>query len=275
MATTSAALPSFFSSDADFRAWVQGVHDALTACGMTQTSDTGQINPATVAKPASGGSATVAGYEIWRFNDTLQSTLPIFFKIEYGAAASGNAPNVWITVGTGSNGSGALNGQVGSRQALTAGSDTAGATRPTLCQGDGGQIHLATDVSPTGAAGAMGVSIERGRLADGTPTADGFVAVYYFQNSMSVQHFPPTGGVPGAASSAFYVNPGAGRAVYGNDTVMSPLFVMVGKVMFTYMSVMDPTTMSADVIFTADLLGATRTFRSIAMGAVMVIIPWS
>jgi hypothetical protein len=47
---------------------VQGIAAQIAAMGLVQTSDTGQINWVTVARPALN---TIAGYEIWRFNDAF------------------------------------------------------------------------------------------------------------------------------------------------------------------------------------------------------------
>lgn len=87
-----------------FQSWYNAITTALfTTLGVTQTADTGQIGAA-AAVPAAN---TSAGYVIGRFNDTLQSTTPIFFKLEFGTGAAG-VPQMWLTVGTSSNGSGTI-----------------------------------------------------------------------------------------------------------------------------------------------------------------------
>lgn len=102
---------SSFTTDAKFRTWGAAVKALLAAGGLVQTADTGQIDWTTVTKPIA--VTTTAGYEIWRFNDTLQSTTPIFIKISYGSqsVASGNGPGfTGVMVGTGSNGTGTITG---------------------------------------------------------------------------------------------------------------------------------------------------------------------
>lgn len=104
---TTSAVANTFAQDtnAHFQAWYNEVITALfTTLGVTQTTDTGQIG-ATAAIPAIN---TSAGYVIGRFNDTLQGTAPIFFKLEFGAGAATGDPQMWLTVGTGSNGSGTI-----------------------------------------------------------------------------------------------------------------------------------------------------------------------
>lgn len=48
-------------------------------------------------------------YEIWRMNDSLQETAPVFLKFGYGGNSANNgSPQLALWIGTGSNGSGSL-----------------------------------------------------------------------------------------------------------------------------------------------------------------------
>ena len=105
MATYSFNQVIDHSSDATFRAWGSAINNALTTVGLTQTADTGQVNWTTVTRP---GTNTTAGYEIWRFNDSLQATAPIFIKLSYGTATSALFPRLLCDIGTGSDGAGTL-----------------------------------------------------------------------------------------------------------------------------------------------------------------------
>lgn len=98
-----------------FRAWGQAISQALASVGMVKTADTGQINWAQAALPAAGGSS---GYEIWRFDDALQSVAPIFFKLEYGAGAVVATPQLYLTVGKDSSGAGEIVTQLVARVAV-------------------------------------------------------------------------------------------------------------------------------------------------------------
>lgn len=109
MTKVTAGLTMNQSSDAAFRVWGLQVNAALTALGLTNTSDTGQINWTTVTRAAAG---TDAGYEIWRWNDTSQASRPIFMKLRYGSAGVNDRPRLFIDIGEGSNGSGALTGAI-------------------------------------------------------------------------------------------------------------------------------------------------------------------
>lgn len=116
MTTQSTSTVLDQSSDAAFRTiCAEIITQLVTTCGLTQTGDTGQINTSTVTRASAN---TAAGYVILRFNDTLQSTSAVFIKLEFGSAGANTTPQMWITVGTGSNGSGTLTGTLTTRIAL-------------------------------------------------------------------------------------------------------------------------------------------------------------
>ncbi len=132
MTTSSTSAPLSMATNADFQAWVSEViTNLVTTCGLTQTTDTGQINTSSVTIPTAVD--TSAGYVILTFNDTLQTATPtspnitasVYIKLEFGTGQStstpytGYNPAMWITVGTGSNGTGTLTGVVGTRMSIT------------------------------------------------------------------------------------------------------------------------------------------------------------
>lgn len=94
---------------AALRTWCARVKTALTSAGLVQTSDTGQLDPATVALPATNADA---GYLIYRFNDSTQGTDPIFLKVMPGRGNASSETRIRFQVGQGSNGSGTLTGTV-------------------------------------------------------------------------------------------------------------------------------------------------------------------
>src|SRR5512138_2499573 len=71
------------SDDGEFRSWGSDLSSRLAGVGLVQTSDTGQINWGSVSRPSEDN---YGGYEVWRFDDALQGTAPVFIKIEYGTA---------------------------------------------------------------------------------------------------------------------------------------------------------------------------------------------
>lgn len=104
MTTQSWSTRVRHDSDATFREWGSEFNSMLAAIGLVQTSDTGQINWASATRP---GTGSFAGYEVWRFDDTLQGTAPIFLKFEYGTwGGNATAPRIRIGVGIATDGSG-------------------------------------------------------------------------------------------------------------------------------------------------------------------------
>jgi hypothetical protein len=135
MATASWATPILHDSDANFRIWGAEFNSYLAAVGMVQTADTGQIDWVTVLRP---GVSTDAGYEIWRMNDTLQATAPIFVKFIYGTGSQSGYPRINMQVGTGSNGTGTLTGLLTtSLQIAFSASLSAGSFASYMCHTEG------------------------------------------------------------------------------------------------------------------------------------------
>lgn len=135
MATLSWSTPADHTTTAGFRAWGSELSAKLQAAGLVQTADTGQINWTTVNLPATN---TPGGYEIYRFNDALNATKPIYIKIEYGTGNGTGRPCIWITAGTGTNGAGTLSGASNRQTAYFANiADNTGSLDSYLCVKDG------------------------------------------------------------------------------------------------------------------------------------------
>lgn len=186
-----------YTSDAAFRAWGSGLSAALQAVGLVQTTDTGQVNWTTVTRIGTQGTEVINGYEIYRLNDALQSTAPVFIKIEYGTL-NGNSgslspigsPALFVTVGTSTNGSGTLGGlALSSRTRLAGGAVTNATTNstavasPVYTQGDTSSVIMALGVSTQAqpvytslySSFPAFLVIDRTRDANGVPTANGLV----------------------------------------------------------------------------------------------------
>lgn len=127
------------ASDAEFRKWGKGISDALAACGLVKTSDTGQVNWATVTVPAT--SAYV--YEIWRFNDAAQATKPLFIKVEYGTGTVSGRVNLRLSASSGSDGAGTLSGSIYLQPSTFGSNPTASSTEyPSYASGDGSSVNI-------------------------------------------------------------------------------------------------------------------------------------
>lgn len=186
MTTQSWSTVVQHSSDATFRTWGAEYAAKLALIGMVQTADTGQINWATVTRP---GTNTAGGYEIWRFNDSLAGSAPIYLKIEYGTAGNAAVPTIWVTVGTGSNGSGTITGTATARNqagyASTSTYDSVSAWPSYFCHTEGflGCVWKEGSHSSNNPAS---FAVCRYSDADGTPNGNGFV-VYWGSTTSTTQ----------------------------------------------------------------------------------------
>jgi|GEM_PF-2694776 len=171
MATTSWSSRFRHDSDATFREWGLELSTRLSTVGLVQTADTGQINWTTVNR---AGTGALAGYEVWRFADPLQATVPIFILIEYRTGGTTTTPELRFRVGEGSNGSGALTGiQSTTRNIMgSAGATTDTAYSSYICLVDGflGIEHKASINNLTGS-----FFISRSSDSAGDETAEGLM----------------------------------------------------------------------------------------------------
>ena len=173
MATTQWITPCYYQTDADFRAWGLAMSDAMTAVDLTKTADSGQIDWATVSKAS---ASSVAGYEIRYLDDSLHGTCPIYVKIEWGTGSSTSRPLMFLTAGTGSDGSGNITGtailvrtQIGNNTAAGVINDFPGAA----CGVEGAAWVAWGSAGGAATAFLLGIGIHRTCDPDGTPNANG------------------------------------------------------------------------------------------------------
>jgi hypothetical protein len=168
------------TSNATFQAWVNEIYTGLvTQCGITQTGDTGQMAvPCVTATPGAGNTAV--GYYIFRFNDTLQATKPIFFRIDFGSSSAGAAdPMMWLTVGTSTDGAGNITGLKTGVNATSwgqfAGADAVNHVSYWCYNATQGFVGCHTKNGVNANPGMMGWGFDIFRTVDntGVPTADG------------------------------------------------------------------------------------------------------
>lgn len=169
MTTATSSTRIRHDSDATFREWGLEFSTKLQAAGLTLTADTGQINWTTVTRP---GVNTEAGFEMYRFNDTQQSTSPIFIRFGYGTGNGTTTPRLQMTVGTGSNGSGTITGTA--PYTINAVGNAAAATTDTLRNsywscGEGYLSFLWKSGDVNRSTTVIGRTVD----SSGTPDADG------------------------------------------------------------------------------------------------------
>lgn len=224
-------LPYDNTSLPNFIAWAQGISIQLSALGLVQSADTGQVNWGTIASVPTSGSYV---YEIWEGADALQGACPIFLKIEYGNQSG--TPSIATTMGTGSDGAGNLTGNVGTRKFSTSGSSNQGATTfecNFYGQGDGSSFAMMMwrDAS---AGSQILFGFERSRDNAGAMTALYFTWMmgWYSTNNFQQSVFAPGSGF-GTVSllDSPVTMRGAGGVTswaVGTNIPVFPFFPMVG-----------------------------------------------
>lgn len=175
----------FFPTNASnaIRDWAQFIEDTLvTTGGWTVSSDTGQTLPSALTSP--GGSSTKAGYRIYKMADALQATFPVFMRLDFGSGAGSLLhPGVWITIGTGSNGSGTITGKLFDGGASANATVYAANSNNSLVTSSFGsattsRICIALFCNTTSATYYLVFGIERTKDSSGADTGDGILMVY-------------------------------------------------------------------------------------------------
>lgn len=178
------------TSDALYRSWGSAISAAIGTVGWVQTSDTGQVNWSTVTVPSAG---VYGNYEIWRCDDSLQATDPIFIKFEWSRTSS-NFGLMRATVGTATDGAGTLTSAANTNTSVTAANAFIAATAVSTtvpCRsyigGDTSSLTILHTPNVNGVSDLFGgvFAVERRRDADGTPAAGGFYAFWSASNVAS------------------------------------------------------------------------------------------
>lgn len=206
MAKTSFSTRLRHDSNAVYNEWVTEFVAALAACGLVQTSDTGQLTPGALTRTI----GVTDGYQIWRFNDAMQSTAPIFLKFRFGTQSNFvTSPRLQIEWGTGSNGSGTItatgiSGTMANNRdfmSTTQGQSAVDTGRPSHFiheEGFFGMSFKNTAVENSGDCTPAIMFIARTVDNNGDPTADG--AMFYLHGDAG----PTTQAVRFASSPVAY-----------------------------------------------------------------------
>lgn len=270
MATDTRALPAYINTDALFRSWVQGIEAQLVAAGLVVTGDTGQIDPTTVTKPV--GGTVMAGFRMYRFDDALQTTKPIFIRIDYGNASASNAVGFTVRVGTATNGAGTLTGVTLSTSHTTyaGAAKLAGDTLNSYCSGSqsgsgGGRVFLLTNFDPASSSYSMGICIERLKNGDGSVHSTGATVVAFIGNTSNIStQILVHGNAPGAETANWPSIPLSGvgnqQPNVGTDLALAPFFFSLGVWLYITALNYRDSDLARLTPFTMTHLGASRTF---------------
>lgn len=227
MATQILSLTPTNATDADFRNWGKAISDALTAFGLTKTTDTGQIDWATVLKPAAINA--YQGYEIRKFTDSLSLSKPVFFKIEYGSGNPINAPSLRFSFGTGSDGSGIIIAPV-SVTAITNLIVNAGVSSatPQSCYLSGGSSRFALSLFVSATTGFYICAGRTKNQSNGTDTSEALLISRTQQSSTLFNYYFNFTTSPVAEASGIVVPTVGGSGADGTDINIYPNYFYRG-----------------------------------------------
>jgi len=196
MATRTGYPYPLNTAAADFRQWINEINNAILAMGWTASSDTGQVNFATVAAPV--GTSNYPGYAIYQMTDALAGTYPFYLKLSFGSASGGQpAPSLVITLCTSTNGAGTPTGNISTPFTFNAGSSSA-TTGACYTTGTTSRLTMAFWMAGPTASIAFLLNVERTLDTSGAETNTG--AIIRFSCNGSGNYFqqvvPSTGAVP-------------------------------------------------------------------------------
>lgn len=264
------------NDDATFRSHGLAISTGLQAVAtkLSAGDSSGQINWATVSRPST--SDTVAGYELYRFSDSLQSSYPVFIKVEYGTGTIGVSSYnlaIWLTVGFAHNGSGTLTGFTTVQQKFTTSQNFALACYCTsIFGGASNRLSVRLRSSPTiaGTNQPFDIIIERTHAADGSDTNYGVIvltgnggsawklvlitfSVGILVTDTNLSVLPPTVG---------HGSTGMVTAMYPVWAYAGPYLCQVGGVVFAF-----PGNITNGVSFTLTLLGTANVYLPLQSGS--------
>ena len=209
--------PLDVTSHATFRTSCGNVDATFVATGWVRSSDSGQIADwGGVGLP--GIANTSAGYSIYHMNDALQATYPVFIKIEYGTSASSTI-GFWVTLGTGSNGSGTLTGILNTRLQFGTGGNNTLTTHPSYISGSSSRYSFVLCANAPSNTCLCILSIERTKDSTGTLTSDGVMLFTLGTTSTTTSQYLPFSGTIPAQYSAWNCNIPA-----SNSTTSTPAY---------------------------------------------------
>ena len=232
MATATVSRIYDNATDNNFKGWAQEISVQLAAFGWVKTSDTGQIDWNTVSRPTAANNAV--GYEIWRMDDALQSTAPVFLKIEYGSgASSATQPGIWLQLGTATNGAGTLGGTTTTRAQL---SSNGNSNIAQVMKFSGAPNRFCCALAPefNNAASMIAFGIERLHNDAGADVDTG-VALFGIANTatkfQAVMPKAGLGAAPAQENVLGAITPQSASSVRGTRFGLYPVFPFLGEML--------------------------------------------
>lgn len=265
MLTTTNAYPDG-STNANFRAWGQAIGTGLSNAGLSKTSDTGQINWSTVTSPSGG----YGGYEIWKFTDSLQATVPVLFRIDYGNDG-GNAPEIMVQCGDSTDGAGNLvGGQISGQVTFPINVGSATVQSQIAVSASTNRVVVGLFITNRTTINHQPVifSIERDKDATGTDTNLGFYFMAITSTGVRGTQFIPKAsiGVPQTMIENICLYPASrGTGQYGTNIGLFPYFPTLGWVLNPSSQVFGFFTsdLAENTLITFSVYGANHNFYTV------------
>jgi len=210
-------------TDASFRAFYQEIMTGFQNLGVTKTTDTGQVDFATVLKPTVANTYT--GYEIRKFSDSITGK-DIYLKFEFGCAASTANTSCRMTVGFATNGAGTITGQYLQGIIIQSTAGNVGSPVYSMCKTNG--ILWFTAVGQTGTDGAF-ILERRSNQSTGAPldSYDLRLGTFTSANNLSYQCLNYNTAVTRTATlfqAANLLWAGQGSGLTGGDVVVGQTY---------------------------------------------------
>lgn len=196
-----------YSNAATFRNWASVVDGTFITFGWVRTADSGQIADWATATGTYSGNA-VLQYSVFRMADSLQGSYPVFLKVEYGSNGGnndGNSASIWITLGTGSDGSGNITGIVASRRQLYNGT-AENTSMPCYFSGSTSRYCCILWPGNNQEYPYMLFSVERTKNASGADTGDGLLLLEQTYDGGPYSQYIPFSGTAPAGYAAWNCN---------------------------------------------------------------------
>jgi hypothetical protein len=244
MPRSAVLLAQDHTSDATYRAWVQGIEAGIVAMGWVRTSDTGQMNTATVLAPT--GAFQTRGYIMWRATDALAATHPMLLRMEFASGANVNVPNYTIGFGSATNGAGVFTGPSWSVNPVGSPATASAISYRCLFSGDVNRIAVVLlDDHPT-SSGVPVFSMERAHGTAGL--ANQFIP--YVSTGSGVQSQLRGSGTSGSSAAV-----GLNIGLYPSTPIYGP--ALNPSVQWLSYATAD---IPVSTIFTLPFYGSTKTF---------------
>lgn len=257
MATLTTSLPASVSSLANFKLWAKAIDDFFGTAGWVTNGDTGAVNWTTLATAPTAGNFVFA---VWKMGDTLQATLPVFCKMEYGNQ-TGNIPQIAITFGTGSNGSGTLT-NAGTRYVHQNSVSTTTAFTSYLSGGTNRLSWLLWETS-TDANALFALTVERHKDNAGADVGTYFFTAMLDGVTIQQQSFSPLSPVPTENRLMAFIPVVNSTGVFDSTTWFCPVFPFVGKMDNpVFMGIVKQGDATEGATVTVSMYGASHSFIS-------------